>query len=239
MTERGRGAVGRSASRFAVGPSSLDWDGQALTIRVDEIAVPLPARLRGTIRLEPTVRTARSFALDAGGRHHWWPIAPAGRVSVRMERPDLAWDGTGYFDTNRGAESLEAGFADWTWSRALLPADRGRDPGAAILYEARRRDGSDLALALRVDRSGRIDAFDPPPPAVLPGTFWRVPRTTRSIGAARVVETLEDAPFYARSVVEQRLFGQTVAAVHESLSLDRFATRWVKLLLPFRMPRRG
>jgi carotenoid 1,2-hydratase len=27
--------------------------------------------------------------------------------------------------------------------------------------------------------------------------------------------------------------------VHESLDLDRFAQRWVQLLLPFRMPRRA
>jgi carotenoid 1,2-hydratase len=29
-----------------------------------------------------------------------------------------------------------------------------------------------------------------------------------------------------------------VTAVHESLSLDRFRSRWVQYLLPYRMPRR-
>jgi carotenoid 1,2-hydratase len=28
-------------------------------------------------------------------------------------------------------------------------------------------------------------------------------------------------------------------AVHESVDLDRFASRWVRMLLPFKMPRRG
>jgi carotenoid 1,2-hydratase len=56
---------------------------------------------------------------------------------------------------------------------------------------------------------------------------------------ARVVETLEDTPFYARSLVETRLAGETATCVHESLSLDRFDSRIVQLMLPFRMPRVG
>jgi carotenoid 1,2-hydratase len=52
-----------------------------------------------------------------------------------------------------------------------------------------------------------------------------------------VVQTLEDAPFYARSVVASQLQGESVNAVHESLSLDRFRSGWVQVLLPFRMPR--
>ena len=51
-------------------------------------------------------------------------------------------------------------------------------------------------------------------------------------------ETLEDSPFYARSVVSASLLGERADAVHESLSLDRFRAGWVRLLLPFRMPRR-
>jgi carotenoid 1,2-hydratase len=40
-------------------------------------------------------------------------------------------------------------------------------------------------------------------------------------------------------VLSSRLLGEEVNAVHESLSLDRFRTRWVQTLLPFRMPRRA
>jgi carotenoid 1,2-hydratase len=52
-----------------------------------------------------------------------------------------------------------------------------------------------------------------------------------------VAETLVDAPFYARSVLNTRIAGQPVTAMHESLSLDRFSAGWVQALLPFRMPR--
>jgi carotenoid 1,2-hydratase len=52
-----------------------------------------------------------------------------------------------------------------------------------------------------------------------------------------VIQTLEDTPFYARSMLSTRLFGEAVTAVHESLDLDRFRTAWVRALLPFRMPR--
>jgi carotenoid 1,2-hydratase len=50
---------------------------------------------------------------------------------------------------------------------------------------------------------------------------------------------LEDTPFYARSLIETTLGGTKVAAVHESLSLDRVANPCVRLMLPFRMPRRA
>jgi carotenoid 1,2-hydratase len=54
---------------------------------------------------------------------------------------------------------------------------------------------------------------------------------------AEVTRTLEDTPFYARSLVRKRLLGSNALAVHESLDLDRFRQPWVQCLLPFRMPR--
>ena len=52
-----------------------------------------------------------------------------------------------------------------------------------------------------------------------------------------VARTFEDTPFYARSLLAIDCDGETGTAMHESLSLERFRTRWVKCLLPFRMPR--
>ena len=81
----------------------------------------------------------------------------------------------------------------------------------------------------------------PPLAAALPATrFWRVPRETRSDdGRAEVVRTFEDTPFYSRSLLSARLAGEAVRPVHESLSLDRFRNPLVRLMLPFRMPRRA
>jgi carotenoid 1,2-hydratase len=69
--------------------------------------------------------------------------------------------------------------------------------------------------------------------------LWRVARVARAEAGypAAVLRTLEDAPFYARSLISTRLLGHSVTAMHESLSLDRFRADWVRLLLPFRMPR--
>ena len=64
MTERPRGAVSRTIDTFAVGPSHLSWDGKSLTIHVDEISVPIPGRIRGTIRVVPTAITQQSFTLN-------------------------------------------------------------------------------------------------------------------------------------------------------------------------------
>ena len=53
----------------------------------------------------------------------------------------------------------------------------------------------------------------------------------------KVAKTWIDAPFYARSALDTRLFGEDVRAVHESLSLARFRSPIVQSMLPYRMPR--
>lgn len=232
MTERRRSSLDRSADRLSIGPSALAWNGGELAIAVAETTMPVPRRLRGTIRVIPEAMVQRSFALDRGGRHVWQPIAPAARVEVALDHPALRWSGTGYIDSNFGSVPLERDFACWTWSRAAAAGE------FTVLYDVERRDGSELSLALRFDRHGDVHPFPPPPPAALPTTPWRMARSTRSDdGAAAVARTFEDSPFYTRSAVATRLRGASVLAMHEALSLDRFSQRWVQTLLPFRMPR--
>jgi len=233
MTERGAGAVTRSADMLRIGPSSMHWDGNSLTIEVDELTAPVPTRLRGTVRLTPTGLARKIVSLDEAGRHGWSPISPTADVEVTMRAPARSWRGRGYFDSNWGARPLEADFARWHWSRAPL------SDGAAVTYDVVRRDGSRFSTALRYQADGSAVSFVPPPEIALPHGLWRLPRTTRSERgtAARVVETLEDSPFYARSVVETHLLGRRVTAMHEALSLDRFDTPWMRLLLPFKAPR--
>ena len=47
----------------------------------------------------------------------------------------------------------------------------------------------------------------PPPEQTLPTTMWRVDRATRSEHASPQAHTLEDTPFYARSMVRTQLLG--------------------------------
>jgi carotenoid 1,2-hydratase len=233
MTERGARAVQREADWLAIGPSRLDWDGRGLTVHINEVAVPLPRRIRGTLRLYPEALENRVCALDGAGRHLWRPIAPCARAEVALQSPGLSWSGPAYFDTNCGERPLEEDFIHWDWSRAPVPG------GTALLYNVTRRDGSaDLALAMRYADSGGVEDFSPPAAHGLPSTRWRMSRRISSdSGAPRVIRTLEDAPFYARSIIATQLLGANVTAMHESLSLDRFRRLWVQVMLPFRMPR--
>ncbi len=233
LTERGRPALSRAHAWLSIGRSGLVWDGNALTIRIVETTSPWPSPLRGTIVVHPAALTGRTETLDEAGRHRWSPIAPVGRVEVTMEQPSLRWSGHAYLDSNAGERPLEDDFVRWDWSRA------DRREGAALLYDVTRRDGSSMSLALAADRAGGLSAFEAPPPAALPMTGWRVRRGTRADAgfAPRVLRTLEDTPFYARSVLATRLLGEEAVAVHESLSLDRFRNKLVQAMLPFRMPR--
>ncbi len=181
----------------------------------------------------PQAVETRVQALDAAGAHRWGPIAPCARVEVALSDPALSWSGPAYFDTNHGDRPLEADFVRWDWSRAPVAG------GTIVQYDVTRRDGTGLSLAMRYAASGGVEDFAAPPPVVLPVTKWRVPRRigADSGHAPAVVATLEDTPFYARSIVSTSAMGQPVTALHESLSLDRFRTPWVQAMLPFRMPR--
>lgn len=236
LTERGRGALQRDASTLRIGPSVLAWNGECLSIALEEMTVPLPSRIRGVVRLYPEALSERRFELDAAGRHHWSPLAACSRVEVDMRQPGRRWQGEAYMDSNWGTEPLEAGFRCWDWSRA-----RTADGETLVLYDVSRRHAEPLSLALRIRPSGDIEEFAAPARQRLPTCpIWRIPRATRSDSQRppRVLKTLEDTPFYARSMVQAALGGDAVTAVHESLSLDRFRRNWVRMLLPFRMPRR-
>ena len=233
MTERPAHRVTRDADHFNVGPSGLHWDGDSLVIDIAEISAPLPYPVRGTIRVTPEMIGTTAFALDPAGRHRWHPVAPRAHVEVAMTHPGVTWRGDGYFDSNFGDEPLEAAFDDWHWSRAHLKND------VAVLYEGRRRDGDPFELALRFDRQGRWHDMVQPPSAPLPRSAWLVKRATRADAGStpRVSKTWIDAPFYARSALSTRLFGEDCNAVHESLSLGRFRSPIVQSMLPYRMPR--
>ena len=236
MTERGASMVSRTADAFAIGPSALHWRGDHLVIDICETGAPLPRRLRGRVTVRPYTLFDRTFALDAAGRHHWRPIGPCARVEVEMDHPRLAWSGEGYLDHNFGEEPLEAGFVEWDWSRA----HRGRD--TIIRYEAVTRGRERREQGLRLAEDGSIETLGPASDIDLPATpIWRVARRTRAQDAAgaRVVKTLEDTPFYARSLIETTHDGQRLTGFHESLDLDRFSRPIVQAMLPFRMPRTG
>ncbi len=235
MTERSKSQLSRSRDHFSVGPSSMTFDERGLTIEIDEKAFPLIAPVRGTIRLIPTCLPATRFYLDDDGKHVWQPLAPAAHIEVNMRQPSLSWSGTAYFDHNCGQEPIENGFAEWDWSRS----DAGQS--GIVLYDTLPRHGGSRHLAVRFNPDGRIEDFEPPPQQKLSTSLWRMKRQTRSEGpqTARVVRTFEDAPFYSRSMIESRLFGQNLLGVHESLSLNRFCNPVVQAMLPFRMPRAG
>ncbi|WP_205648531.1 carotenoid 1,2-hydratase [Acuticoccus kandeliae] len=234
MTERGAAAVTRGDDHLAIGPSSLRWEGDALVARVEERATPIPRRAEGTIRIIPESANPHPFALSKDGAHVWHPTAPTARIEVRMRAPAVSWSGRAYLDMNWGDAPLEAGFRRWHWSRSHL------GKRCVVFYEAVGRDGGSSDLAVRFDAAGRAEAIEPPPVRHLRRTNWLLPRRTRSDDpdGARITRTLEDTPFYTRSIVGMRLFGEAAETIHESVDLDRFASRWVQALLPYRMPRR-
>lgn len=235
MTERGAGALVRTPDRLWIGPSGLTLHGHRLQIDIAERTVPIPRRMRGRVTVDLGPVFHETHVLDANGRHGWRPVAPCASVHVAFDRPGIDWSGPGYVDMNHGTEPLEKAFTSWNWSRQ----DRGDT--TRILYDTLSRDGARRALALDYHRDGRVDAIEPDPVLGLPKTLWRVARATRAApdAPARVARTLEDTPFYSRSLLASGEGPDSQTTMHESVDLDRFASPIVQAMLPFRMPRRG
>lgn len=242
MTERDRASLERSTRSFRVGPSSLRWDDTGgLTLDFDEVALPfpgagwLPGRIRGTIRLAPGMLTDTVFDVDHGGAHRWWPIAPSAGIDVTLAQGGPSWRGHGYLDSNWGVEPLETGFHRWDWARGRLSDGR-----TAILYDAACRSGLRRELALCIGRDGTLEHRSLPAARPLGRGAWGIKRFMHADGEgdARLLRSLEDGPFYTRAIVESRIWGERLTAMHETFSGDRFARTLVKAMLPFRMPRR-
>ena len=234
MTERSKASLRRSADELAIGPSRLHWDGSSLLIELDEIGVPIPQRVRGRIRVWPQGLSSFSTALDDGGRHRWGPIAPCARIEVDLDKPGAKWAGQAYLDSNEGDEPIDRPFTEWDWSRAAM-----KDGSTAVIYDVRQKTGADRVIARRFTPDGASEDFAPPPRQALPRTAWRIHRTMRTdpYEPAVVEQTLEDTPFYVRSVLQSGLLGERVTSVHETLNLPRVVARSTRLMLPWRMPR--
>lgn len=171
------------------------------------------------------------LALD-GPRRHWWrPIAPRAAVEVDFEQPSLRWRGVGYLDSNHGTQPLDEGMQEWSWQRAHAAS------GTRIVYDIRPAEGPSASHALDFDNSGRVMYPELPARHDLPRTLWRLKRQARSDSGYEpaVLVTMEDTPFYARTLVRTSCGGERIATVHETLSLERFRSSWVRSLLPFRM----
>jgi carotenoid 1,2-hydratase len=236
MTERGRGQLERSAHHCRIGPSSLHWDGQALTIDFDEINVPIPMRVRGRVTVRPEGLSRFVTALDHAGLHRWGPIAPCARVQVELEHPRASWSGHAYLDANEGDEPVDQGFRDWDWARAGMA-----NGDTAVVYDVRPRHGPDRVVAQRFDRQGQARPFQAPPRHALPASGWRIARGMCSEPGRppQLLRTLEDTPFYVRSLLQTHLLGEEVTAIHESLDIPRLVSLPVRMMLPWRMPRRS
>ncbi|MBS0377485.1 MAG: hypothetical protein JSS29_03280 [Proteobacteria bacterium] len=235
LTEYPEGELLEGGAALRLGKNALRWDQGTLDIEVDEREAPVPRRLRARIEVRPGIASDLTWPLDEAGAHGWHPLAPQARVRVEVPGGPH-WNGTGYLDCNRGAGALGDSFHGWSWLRAHGAAR------TTVVYEttAATRGAVPRRHLLRFSAGGdRVSIGAPPAAQPLARTRWGIERSVACDAGStpRLLRTLEDTPFYARSLVETRLLGERMSAVHESLSLARFQSRWVQALLPFRSRR--
>ncbi len=224
--------IDRAPEALRIGRSHIARDGARITAVVDDRR-RFGRSMRGRVRVDTLAWHGEDFTLDARGVHAWRPLALRARVHVEMVEPHARWSGWGYVDSNHGAEPLERALRSWTWSRAHLGHGT-----TLVSYDAHAHEGSAKRVRRIFDSHGEANEIELATVA-LPSTGWGLAREAHADPGrpARVLRTLEDTPFYARSLVETHVRGARTVAMHESLSLARFCKPWVRLLLPFRIRR--
>ena len=97
--------------------------------------------------------------------------------------------------------------------------------------------GAAVARSFAVDASGLEERdADELTPVPLPSTLFRLHPTVRlDAGGLHSSKTMQDAPFYTRTLVSGQARGEQVTGVHEWLDLQRFANPWVQRMIPYRM----
>ncbi len=233
LTERAIRPAARDATSLAVGRSSLRWTAGELRVDVDEASPWTRAPLRGRLTFTPEADPQEPSTLDGEGRHMWWPVAPRGTLEVCLQEPDVRFRATGYHDANAGSEALHRAVSDWTWSRFHLP--RG---STIVTYAVKRADGTRATRMLRLGPAG------PEPGARfvtgdLARSRWGLAREAWAgdAGPPRLVQSLEDGPFYARQLVEVQGEGRRIRGLSETLSAARLATEAGRFFLGFRQRR--
>jgi carotenoid 1,2-hydratase len=231
LEERRVPDVARAADHLTIGASTMRWDAGGLRAEIDERSTPFGRPVRGRVLLHPQSETKLELAVDEAGEHRWWPVAPLARIEVKFSEPKLCFSGHGYHDANAGAAALEDTFENWNWSRARAQS------GALLTYDVDCASGARRSLAFRVSPGGEVRDVVRVHSAPLPRTVWGLERRARVDDgqAGRVVRTLEDGPFYARSLVDTQLGGHRVLAMHETLAAHRLRRRWVRALVSCRM----
>ena len=232
MTHYPRASVERSPHHIALGQNQLRWSNDSLRVDLHDRTAPLRRRFDGQITLHPEHVFSRPVALDRAGAHRWYPTAPLSRAEVVLSRPNLRFTGSAYHDANAGDLALEKTFRSWNWSRTPL------GESARILYDVVERDASGAQWGAKFYKNGTVEATDPSKKINLPTTGgWRIPRQTRAekTDQISVAQTLEDTPFYSRSLLDVTSGGVRSHAIHESVLFDRFRHPMVQCLLPFRM----
>jgi len=231
MTEHRKSMVARDRENLVIGGNEIAWRDGSLHIRIDERTAPWRTALRGHVRLTPLAERGPLVSLDAASGHVWRATAPFAHVEVKLDAPAVTFRGAGYLDGNQGDTPLEEAFSSWTWSRA------SSERHAAIAYDVVTRDGTVHRKGITLDRDGVSSPCSAHALVDLPATRFGLLRTMRCQRAAgtRLLEDVEDGPFYARAVVETQLGGRRVLGMHETVSLDRLRSRWVQALVPFRM----
>ncbi|MFH1132434.1 MAG: carotenoid 1,2-hydratase [Pseudomonadota bacterium] len=233
FTECTKENIERGCETFSVLGNEISWHGDFLSATFDLRSPVCGIPLEGYVRLYPARLFGQAVALDKRKKHFWHPVAPLSRIEVELKKPSISFQGSAYHDANVGLEPLSNGFKMWSWSRAEV---RGR---AIALYDGMEKDGSKFSLGRIFDPSGENTALGASSKVVLPSTRWLIPRQTRvdRTGSARLIRTLENSPFYARSLIETELEGEKTTCIHETLNLDRFNKKWVQFLFYLRMRR--
>ncbi|BDI32858.1 hydroxyneurosporene dehydrogenase [Capsulimonas corticalis] len=201
--------------RLRFGPSTLEQSGLEYRLSLDD-ANANRRRLRATIDFAASASITLETVGDEtdSAEHIWRPSAPTCRVEARIalssamnyDREQIAFQGSGYHDHNRGALPFSAAIRDWYWARIALPKER-----TLVIYQTRLASGawkSDILLFAAGAPARREDGARRRMSGLRVNAFGLAYATALSVegqgirATVRFHERLDSAPFYLRMLCD-------------------------------------
>jgi carotenoid 1,2-hydratase len=213
-------------------------DGRVRLEAALDVRLPSGERAVGSLRLEgPARRAAPSERAPEGlPLHDWSPLlGPAeGEASLSLSGEDFSLQGRAYHDRNGGVVPLwDLDIDRWLWGRVAIPK-------AELLYYLlwpKAPGEAPTALCLLIDEQGTTRSLPARVRVLGERATWtgsRLPKrieldTAEGVFAVDFRHTLDNGPFYTRSLIEASLpdgrrgggFGEGVFPARVDLPLHR------------------
>lgn len=242
FSEYGRERFSEGSRGQSVGESFFERNADgSIAVHVEDFRPAFASRVRADFAFRPLAGPLRARDVHLGGEEHGWRC-PMPRAAVTGEIEGASFSGTGYHDTNFGAQPPATMLASWSWGRVHHATT------TRVFFDSTTKDGRRSHLEFDTESEQRSVAVLPPAVERASLRSWLLPVPKRyDCGAGeggqrlylRPERALERAPFYARFLASfpTRTSAYGDVGLAEHVNFQRLASPAVRYMIRHRLAR--